>query len=67
MNGTTLQNKIPKFVDTDNLPKQYYEEVNPYVKRPECIINIKKLSQFVKENKCNVEDITKEEAKIFMN
>ena len=67
MNGTMLQEKRPKFVDTNNLPIGYYDEVDPHAKRTACIINIRKLSQYVKENNCEVADITKEEAEFFMN
>lgn len=67
MNGMILQEKIPKFVDTTNLPSGYFDEVNPHAKRPPCSINIRKLSQYVTEHNCDVADISKEESKFFLN
>lgn len=67
MNGTILMEKTPKFVNVDNLPMGYFDEVSPHMQIVPSKINIKKLSQYLKEHNCNVCDITKEEAKYFMN
>ena len=67
MNGTMSKVKMPKYVDQNNLPKGYFDEVNPHARRVASTINIRKLSQYVKEHICDVAEISKEEAKFFMN
>lgn len=67
MNGTILKKQIPKFVDLNNLPEGYYEEVNAQQERVPCKVNIQKLSEYVKNNNCSVTDITQQESTYFMN
>lgn len=66
MNGTMLRNKLPKFVDMNNLPDGYYDEYSPLKQRTSSTINIRKLSRYVKEHNCSITEITKEESKFFM-
>ncbi len=67
MDKLMLPKYKPLFLDESNLPAGYYDEVNPHGKREACTINVRKLSQYIKDNNCDVTDITEDEAEFLKN
>ena len=51
----------PKFIDKNELPKNYYEQPNPYINAPSCNINLLELSRYAKKEGKKLIDLTNDE------
>ena len=60
MSGT-----LPRFIRESEIPKGYYDKVNPYANPEPSFINLRALVAFAKENNKDVTDLSYDEAKQF--
>lgn len=60
MNGI----KIPKFLEGETIPQDYFETPDPY-KAPKSSINLLELSRYAQREGKALIDLTKEEVKMF--
>jgi len=59
------EKKIPKFLEGEILPEQYFGPVDPYKSSPTCKINLGKLVAYAKEQEKTQWELTKEEINMF--
>lgn len=64
MNGTE-KIKVPKFMEGEPLPDDYFEPQNPYVLAPSCKVKIGAMAEYARLHGKRIWDLTKEEYKMF--
>ena len=64
MNGTKVE-MIPKFLEGEFIPEDYFEPVDPYKPYTPGKTNIRKLAKYARENGKDGWTLTKEEIKMF--
>ena len=65
MNGISVV-KIPKFMEDDTLPEEYYSEPNPYSEPPVSKYNLRAMVNYALSHGKKVTDLTKQEAELFI-
>lgn len=60
-----MNGEIPKFLEKESLPKNYFDAPNPYAPLPERDVNLLELSRYAKSNKKKLVDLTTEEVEKF--
>lgn len=63
MNGMTLTR--PVFLDLDNLPKGYNDEVNPYANPPRSTVDLRAMFRYAAEHGKKMIELTRDEVKQF--
>ena len=66
MNGISVV-KIPKFMEDDTLPEEYYSEPNPYSEPPVSKYNLRAMVNYALSHGKKVTELTKDEAGLFIN
>lgn len=56
---------IPKFLEGEALPPEYYSTPNPYENVPSCHVDLPALSNYAKELGKKITELTREEVQQF--
>ena len=58
--------RLPKFLEGEKLPPEYYFPPDPYRNPPECKYDLRALVQYARKNGKKIVDLSNEEVRAFL-